>query len=322
MRAARPSELRGHRASPHAAASTTSDCLHHPLYRSQILLLPLVRSLLACSFHQGWPKAVQHAIHTAADGSIAISLYGPVVATLPGGVTVTVNTEYPFDDNILVALAGLQPSATQTLRLRIPSWATDATVSIGGGAPFPVGDVANTMFAVNLTADASGAATVALFTNPSIRLSGPWYNGAYAVHRGPLLYTLQLQEVFVTTAVYSNVSSDYDITMPPTPATPWNIALVTNVTDPDQSKYFTFSRQGPISPVPFSSYDIPMTITATARQVNAWGTTMGQPNAPPTSPVDCSGAGACGSEITVTLIPFGSTHLRLTELPVVLPSQQ
>lgn len=142
-----------------------------------------------------------------------------------------------------------------------------------------------------------------------------------AVHRGALLYTLHLEEVITTTHVYSNVSSDVNVTLPVNPnAYPWNLALVTDPSQPDQSKFFTFQRSGPVPFPPFSSHDTPLTITAKARQVPSWGTVMGQPDAPPTSPVNCATiSGGCGNEVTVTLVPFGATHIRLTEMPFVLP---
>ena len=36
---------------------------------------------------------------------------------------------------------------------------------------------------------------------------------------------------------------------------------------------------------------------------------------PPQSPVDCGATGACGPVIDVKLVPFGTTHLRMTQVP-------
>ena len=43
----------------------------------------------------------------------------------------------------------------------------------------------------------------------------------------------------------------------------------------------------------------------------------GAPSAapPPQSPIDCTVAGACGEVVVGTFVPFGATHLRMTELP-------
>jgi hypothetical protein len=259
---------------------------------------------------------VQHAIHAAPAGGYAVSILAPVTANLPGGGSLTVDTEYPFGDSVTMTYAGTAGSTP--LYVRIPSWATAATITVGGAAPVSVGSANGTMYAVGPVA---AGTPVVLATNPSVRLSGPWYNGAIAVHRGPLLYTLQLEQSIVTTHVWSNVSSDINVTIPTNAAQPWNLALVTDPTDPDQSKYFTFAQSGPVPYPPFSSQDTPFTITAKARQVPSWGVVQGQPDAPPVSPVNCATVkGGCGNEITVTLVPFGATHIRLTELPYVAPN--
>ena len=121
---------------------------------------------------------MQHSIHASPDGGVAVSLLAPVEAQLPSGVTVTVDTEYPFNDDVNVTLSGL--TSALPLYIRIPSWATGATLSVNGAAPINVGSANNTMYFVGKVSPAPGGntATVILHTNPTIRLSGPWYNGA------------------------------------------------------------------------------------------------------------------------------------------------
>ena len=54
---------------------------------------------------QGWPKFIQRMIQLTSDGA-AINLLGPATATLPNGVVVSMSTEYPFEDDILITVAG------------------------------------------------------------------------------------------------------------------------------------------------------------------------------------------------------------------------
>ena len=283
----------------------------------------LVSNYACCTatFTTGWNKAASHALHEVPGGGVAVSLLAPVKGTFAStGTTVSVDTEYPFGDDVAITVTG-PAIAGMPLYVRIPSWATNASIIVNGGAPVPVGSANGTLYKLTLADNGVGAASVVLQTNPAIRLSGPWYNGAVAVHRGALLYTLQLQEVSVVTRTYSNVSQDFNVTLPVAPSTPWNLALVTDPSQADQSAFFSFERTGPVPYPPFSSQDTPFTITAKARQVPSWGVVQGQPDAPPASPVNCATVkGGCGNEITVTLVPFGATHIRLTELPYVTPN--
>lgn len=64
---------------------------------------------------QGWPKLAAYGlVGVAGDGSIALSVYAPLNATLPGGGRLSVDTKYPFED---VARAVGRP-ITQATRLR------------------------------------------------------------------------------------------------------------------------------------------------------------------------------------------------------------
>ena len=96
-----------------------------------------------------------------------------------------------------------------------------------------------------------------------------------------------------------------------------NFATCTQVLDPaNPGATLTFERTGPVPDVPFSSQETSCVIHATVRSVRAWGFARdGSAAPPPVSPIDCSGAGACGTPIKALLVPFGTTHLRMTEMP-------
>jgi hypothetical protein len=66
--------------------------------------------------------------------------------------------------------------------------------------------------------------------------------------------------------------------------------------------------------VPFNSTNVPVMITGSAKVVAGWGTAKNAPEGPPDSPA-CAAPGACGEEIPVVLVPFGSTHVRMAVLP-------
>jgi DUF1680 family protein len=65
-------------------------------------------------------------IYSTTDGGAAVGVYAPAMATLPDGSTVDIETNYPFDDQITVTLVAKKD---MPLYVRIPAWATKATVN-------------------------------------------------------------------------------------------------------------------------------------------------------------------------------------------------
>lgn len=253
-------------------------------------------------------------LHASPDGGVALSVLGPVAATLSNGVSVNVSTDYPFGDDVNVYLTNL-PTGLVSLPVyvRIPNWATSAAISINGGTPYSVGQFAGSMYRVPLAGVYGPAVAVTLLTNPSIRIETGWFNNALSVHRGALVYALQLQENFTVLRANGLESFDYAITQPSNTTIAWNSALVVDPSAPDRS--MTFTRLGPVPDMPYSSLIASNVIFAQARSVAAWGFQDGSAAPPPNSPVDCSAAGACGPIVNVTLVPYGTTHLRITEIP-------
>jgi hypothetical protein len=266
-------------------------------------------------------------LHSTPDGGIAVSILGPVSARLANGVSIVVSGDYPFDDNVTITLSGLPAGGlSYPLYVRVPSWASDATLSVNGDAAVAVGAFNGTMFRVPWNSAVGPVAVAVLATNPSIRVV-PWFNESLAVFRGALLYSLRLDETFEVTqrnALDPRVA-DYIVSSPGcemTPAAPgctapFNVAFV--IDDPTApAAGFVFTRTGPTPPVPFAAGlwgASNLEITTTVRAVTAWGIDRNSAAPPPASPVDCTVAGACGSPYTATLVPYGATHLRMSELP-------
>ena len=113
---------------------------------------------------------------------------------------------------------------------------------------------------------------------------------------------------------------DWNVTRGSAPTIPWNVALVLDPSDPAAS--LAFVRNGTTPAVPFSSHESSGYITGRGRVVSAWALARdGSAAPPPASPVDCAAvAGGCGPGRAIKMVPYGSTHLRMTELPYVLPT--
>lgn len=265
---------------------------------------------------QGWPRYVPRMVHASPDGGLALSLLGPLTATV-NGVTLTVDTQYPFDDYLNISVTNA-PQAFP-LYIRVPGWATAATLSVDGGPAMPVGAYNGTMYQVLLVNAGDHSLVYAL--NPAIFVDSiaVGFNGAISVHRGPLLYGLHLGEVFNVTAQHNTSSpdhplcADYEINSTST----WNVALVYDPSDTaGPSKFFSFARTGSLNATqPFDHSNPPLVITAQARELPGWGLVLGSADVPPSSPACAAPSANCGAPQQVTLFPYGMTHLRMSVLP-------
>ena len=254
--------------------------------------------------NMGWPKYCQRALMTMhkrateEQDTLAVLLYHDFKASaisLPSGSTVdlTVATDYPFDEKIKITVTS---TAGLTLALRIPAWCHDATVLLANGttASAQAGTLFHTMVV-------SGTSKLELELPMEIRLENRTA-GAVAVHRGPLVYAYNVNWTANHSAehpdgqcaglgvapVPRNGTFLCDIELEPKVQTSPAQIVISNETT------FSFVRRSETMPTPplgrgvFSSFLVPVEIRVT------------------------SPAGSNGKNFT--MIPFGATDLRITEL--------
>jgi hypothetical protein len=257
--------------------------------------------------------------HTTSDGGIALSILGPLSANidLTGvnfGVSASLDvvTDYPFGDFLDITVSSTA-SSPFNLYIRIPTWATQANVSLNGSEPMRAQN--GTFFMVTVPP----TAMIHVELNPDIYIDsvGVLYNGAVSIHRGALTYGLSLGESVNVTDSHECPSPDHpqilDYEINSTSA--WNIALILDPTRP-LSQYLSFSRSAAVNmSQPFDHANPPLQITAMARLIPSWGLVHGSADAPPSSPA-CTQPGSCSeTPFQVSFVPFGSQHLRMSVLP-------
>lgn len=256
------------------------------------------------NFHMGWPKFVQNSWAATSDGGVAAMAYAPtVVNALVAGqqVQITEETSYPFEEQIRLRISASNPVAFP-LKLRIPGWCSNATVSVNGRLQSSV--VAGTFLSVTNTWN-NGDLVVLNFPMTVQTQTGP--SRSVAVNRGPLVYSLRIGEDW-TVRTPDPLASGYD-EYEVRPTTPWNYALQLDPANSGAALSFT-NLTTPANP--FDPAQNPLTLTASAKQIPAWTTSWRSTHAfePPVSPVASTNA-----LTSATLVPFGSQHLRVSWFP-------
>jgi DUF1680 family protein len=243
------------------------------------------------NMHQGWPKLAASLWMGTPEGGLAAVTYGPSEVST-GGVTLQERTDYPFRETVTVAVTASK-AAPWPLVLRIPAWATGATVAVNGQPQ--TGVKAGEFFRIERTWKSGDR--VELHFPMTVRTS-TWFNNSTAVERGPLVFSLKIGESWHKLR-QSGPAADWEIY----PTSPWNYALLPGG--------FQVTEK-PMAQQPFRAESAPVEIAVKARRLPAWTLVDDSPGPIPVSPVTSR-----RPEETVTLVPYGAAKLRITAFPVL-----
>jgi len=253
------------------------------------------------NFHQGWPKFTASLWMASADDGLAATAYSPsTVTTTVRGTPITIqeDTEYPFREHVRLTLNPAAPTAFP-LHLRIPAWATNATLRINNQpqpAPTP-----NTFARIHRT---WVPGDVVELTLPMLPRAISGFNQSLSINRGPLVFSYPIGETWLKLRD-RDLTADWQVY----PNTQWNYALaISNTTALQVAEH-------PITDAPFTHHGAPVTITLPARKLKSWQAVDSVADPVPPSPVTTT-----EPLEQITLIPYAAAKLRITAFPQCAPA--
>jgi hypothetical protein len=249
------------------------------------------------------------------DGGLAAALYGPSKVTARVGdggslVQIAQTTDFPFRERIEFRIDAERPVAFP-LALRVPAWCAAPRVEVNG-AHVPAA-LDNKGFIVLRRTFRPGD-RIALTLPMKLALSN-WPQNGIGIERGPIVYSLPIKEQW-TPRVEAKFTSEEFPSWEATPVSEWNYGLAL---DPARLEDEAHIKYNP-GPVDNPWENPPVTLSVPVRKIESWElqSNPALPEQKFTPPLpDLSINRPAGEVERVALVPYGSTHLRLTIFPAV-----
>jgi len=294
--------------------------------RDQSNIYGLMPNFACClaNMHQGWPKFTQSLWMATNDNGLIAVAYAPSKVTAKVGkgteVIIKEETDYPFRGKITFTIY-TDKSVKFPLYLRIPGWAETVTIKSK--------DKMSTAFGgstIRLDEKWKNGDTVEVDIPMELRFERR-YNNSVSVLRGPLYFSLRIEKEYRKTKLnYDNFSYKGSVDWEIYPCSSWNYGLFADLSKPDIS-FVVY--ENPVKEYPFadsgdmvwssdsSKYvvwqsDPPVIIKTRGIKIPEWGIKNNSADIPPLSPVKST-----GEPEMITLVPYGSAKLRITEFPLI-----
>ena len=254
------------------------------------------------------------------DGGLAAVLYGPShVKTAVGSaghiVEITQTTKYPFEETIEFRIRCDHP-VEFPLSLRIPGWCDSPKVAVNGSEV----SAARTEKGFATVQRAFRSGDVVTLTLPMKLAITRWPQDGIGVERGPLVYALPIEAQW-TSKVIPRYSTAAFPAWEAAPQTAWNYGLALDEATLHEIKVdkVSVSQQEALDPWTAP----PIKLTVPVRKIAEWqlqpGTESATQRFTPPLP-DVKTVAVSETVEQATLVPYGSTHLRLTIFPAVAPA--
>ena len=260
-------------------------------------------------------------------GGLVAALYGPSRITAKVGrkqqeVTIVEETDYPFSEVIDFSIRAVKP-VQFTLSFRVPGWCRRAKLEVNRRAHG--GKLRRGSF-VKIKRTFEHNDRIRLILPMEVKLSR-WPKGGVGVERGPLVYTLRIEEDWQVDRDEPNQTKEFPA-WNLYPVSPWNYALDLTAKDVKEKVQVVHRR---VSLEPWSIDSAPIELHVPARRVRGWkifrskrvvaepktlGIIKGNFTLTPDLPEPKTLKKHLAKRVeTVRLVPYGCSKLRLTIFP-------
>ncbi len=271
----------------------------------------------------GWAYYAENLWMATPDNGLAAVLYNASSVTAKVGVgqvvTLKQETNYPFEEQVRMTVQTAKPVAFP-LYLRVPAWCNNPTVRINGEVVKAAAKPGQYIVLTD-TWKQGDKITLDLPMHLAVRTWDKNKNSV-SVNYGPLTFSTKIDQEFRKEDSKKTAIGDskWQPTADPTrwpsyeifPKSAWNYGLVMNGGKPEES-FTVVRKKGAMSSFPFKPETAPIQLTAKARKIPNWVVDQyGLCGVLPQSPVTTT-----EPVETITLVPMGTTRLRISAFPVV-----
>ncbi len=257
------------------------------------------------NLHQGWPKFISSVWMASSDGGLVTAAYAPSeVRTRVKDTEVAIEeeTEYPFRGDVTLRV---RPGAAVAfpLFLRIPEWASTASLGINGGPLKTIagGELHHGFYTLRRTWNNGDVVKISFEMQPRV---SHWYHNSVVFERGPLVFSLPLDGQWRELKKYAEKSADWQIT----PSKDWNFAV-------EDARCNIHAQEQPLGATPFDIAHAPVTLAVEGRKLPQWTISQNSAGPLPLSPVSSR-----APLQKLTLVPYGAAKLRITAFPFLKDS--
>jgi hypothetical protein len=228
-------------------------------------------------------------------------------------VEIEQTTNYPFEDQIQFTICASN-AVNFPLSLRIPAWCRNPTLTVNG-VPTNAVRTAKGFMVVRRTYKPGDTLTLTLPMETAVT---HWPQGGIGLEHGPLVYSLAIKTEWKPIVEDKYTTAEYP-SWEATPTRDWNFGLALDLTQPTRG--IEFKRRLDHAGEKLDPWENPPTLLRVgARKIENWEL-LANPEDPAqkfTPPLpELSSSKISQTVVQLTLVPYGSTQLRLTIFPTV-----